>query len=53
MSTEHMTTEEIIKYLENGTIESLDAETILNLLEEVAEKEYNRGIDEGLSDYYD
>ena len=52
MNTEHMTTEEIIKYLENGTIESLDAKIVLALLEEVAEKEYNRGVSDGLSDYY-
>ena len=48
--TKYMTTEEIIKYLENGTIESMDAEIVLALLEEVAEKEYNRGVSDGLSD---
>jgi hypothetical protein len=43
MNTEHMTTEEIIKYLENGTIESMDAETILRLLEYTASEWYERG----------
>ena len=48
MNTEHMTTEEIIKYLKNGTIDSLAAETILRLLEDTASEWYERG-----KEYYD